>query len=98
MSEPARIGLRLLGFVLLLIGIVLVVILVKPGPGEVAEWMGSSCRHTKNGGGEQCTVFDVLQVSASAPILILIGAVMTLALRPADRGPFTLDLSRLRRR
>ena len=98
MSEPARIGLRLLGFLLLLAGIAGIVILITPGPGEVADWMGSSCRHTKHGTGEQCTVLDVLEVSATAPLLILIGGVMALALRPEHKGPFTLDLSRGRRR
>ena len=97
MSEPVRILLRLLGFVLFLAGIAGVVLLFNPGPGEIAESMGNSCRHGRTGG-EQCNVLDVLLILISAPLLILVGGVMALALGPErEGGPRTLDLSRFRR-
>ena len=94
-----RVLARLLGVVLLLGGIAMLVSLVVPGPADVADWMGKSCAHgnltsDKN---EQCTITDVLLVVASAPIMVLIGFVLTVALRPKDRGPITLDLSRFTR-
>lgn len=96
MSEPVRIALRLLGVVLLLAGIAGIVILFNPGPSEVADWMGNSCAHSENGPSESCNVLDVLSLVAVAPILILVGGVMALALGP-DKGTgagFTIDLSR----
>jgi hypothetical protein len=93
MSEPLRIGLRLLGVLLLVAGIGLVVILFYPGPSDVADWMGNSCAHTKNGPSEQCNVFDVLEVIFVAPWLILIGAILALVMRPSGKGPMTIDLS-----
>ena len=35
------------------------------------------------------------RIALSAPLLILVGFVLTIALRPPDKGPITLDLSRL---
>ena len=98
MSEPARIALRLLGFALLLAGLAMIVLMFVPGPREVADWMGDECAHGRNETGEQCTVVDVIEVALSAPVLILVGAVLALALRPEGKGPLTLDLSALRRR
>ena len=98
MSEPARIGLRLLGFVLLLAGIAGIVVLFVPGPGEVADWMGASCA-SRTSGPEDCDALDVISVLLGAPILILVGGVMALALGPErGEGPRTLDLSRFGRR
>ena len=97
MSEPLRIGLRLFGFLILLIGVASLVTLVTPGPSEVADWMGESCAHSRNATNEQCTVGDVIEVALAAPILILVGGVLTLALRPPHKGPLTLDLSGWRR-
>ena len=99
MSEPTRMLLRLLGFVLFLAGIAGIVLLFKPGPSEIADWMGNSCRHSRSGpGSEQCNVLDVVLILISAPILILVGGVMALALGPErEGGPRTLDLSRFRR-
>ena len=93
MSEPARIGLRLVGVLLLVLGIAAVVVLFVPGPTEVAGWMGENCRRSKHGSGEQCTVGDVIQLALGAPLMILVGFVLTIALRPPGKGPFTLDLS-----
>ena len=90
MNDAARIALRLVGFALLLTGIGMLVVLVTPGPGEVAEWMGQSCAHGRNESGEQCTITDVLMVAASAPLLMLIGGVLDLAMR---KGPLVLDIS-----
>ena len=93
MSEPARIGLRLLSFLVFLLGLAMIVILVYPGPANVADWMGNSCAHTQNGPSEQCTIFDVLEFIFIAPWMILIGGVLALALRPPGKGPLTIDLS-----
>ena len=93
MSEPLRIGLRLLGLVVFLVGLAMIVVLVYPGPGNVANWMGNSCAHTTNGPTEQCTIFDVLEFIFIAPWLILVGGVLALALRPPGKGPMTIDLS-----
>lgn len=79
-------------------GFGLIVILFVPGPTEVADWMGENCARSKNEPGEQCTVGDVIQLAFAAPLLILIGFVLTVALRPPGKGPITLDLSFLRRR
>lgn len=98
MSEPARIALRLLGYAMFLVGVAAVVLLFVPGPRDVAAWMGENCVHSRHGPSEQCTIFDVLEIVAVAPVLILTGGVMMLGLRPPDKGPFTVDLSGLRRR
>ena len=93
MSEPVRIGLRLLGLLVFLLGLAMIVVLVYPGPGNVADWMGNSCAHTTNGPSEQCTIFDVLEFIFIAPWLILVGGIMALALRRPGKGPMTIDLS-----
>ena len=96
MNEPGRIALRLLGCLLLAAGIAGIVVLFKPGPSEIADWMGDNCAHTKNGPSEQCNVLDVVEILLISPWLILIGAVMAAALRPSHKGPVTIDLSRRR--
>ena len=98
MSEPVRILLRLFGLVLFLAGIALIVMLFKPGPAEVADWMGDECAHGRNSTGEACNALDVIEVTLSAPLMILVGFVMALALRPEGRPTPTLDLSRFTRR
>lgn len=90
MSEPVRIGLRLLGLVLLLAGLAGIMLLFEPGPTEIADWMGDECAHGRNETGEQCTSTDVIEVLAGAPLLILIGGVLVLAMR---KGPLVLDFS-----
>lgn len=86
--------------VLLTGSIAAIVVLIDRGPAGIAEWMGKSCSHTAPGSGSpgQCTVGDVLEIYSIVPILFVIGFVLTLAMRPADRGPITIDLSRFRRR
>src|SRR4051794_25118403 len=94
MSNGVRILLRLLGVLLLVAGIAGVVLLFVPGPGEVAEWMGNSCAR---GRGIRvrvhCDATDVLLILIGAPVLILVGFIMALSLRPEGRGPITLDFS-----
>jgi hypothetical protein len=92
-SEPARIALRLLGLLLFLLGLAMLVVLVYPGPRDVADWMGNNCAHTKNGPSEQCNIFDVLEFIFFAPWLILGGGVLALVMRPSGKGPVTIDLS-----
>jgi hypothetical protein len=100
MGETTQRLLRLLGFLLFIAGAAGIVLLFKPGPGEIADWMGNSCDHDSrdlaSGGG--CTAFDVVLILISAPIFVHIGGVMTLALGPArEGGPRTIDLSGFRR-
>ena len=97
MSEPARIALRLLGFLMLLVGLASVVVLFYPGPGDVAEWMGQNCARGRNSTGETCTVGDVILIALGSPVFILLGFVLTITLRPPDKGPITLDFSKLGR-
>jgi hypothetical protein len=92
-SEPARIALRLLGVVLLGLGLAFIVIMFYPGPRDVADWMGNNCAHTKNGPAEQCTIWDVLDLLWISPVLILAGGLMALLLRPGGGTPMTIDLS-----
>ena len=94
MPEPLRILLRLAGLVMFVGGIAFLVLLVAPGPSEVADWMGDECAHGRNETGEQCTITDVIELALAAPVLILIGFVLAIALRPPGKGPLTLDFSR----
>jgi hypothetical protein len=94
MSNPLRISLRLLGVVLLALGVVIVVAMIVPGPNGIANWMGNSCAHETNGPSEQCSIFDVLSILASAPVLIVVGGIMALVLRPDGTQPMTIDLGR----
>ena len=96
MSEPLRIGLRLLGVIMLALGFVIVFAMVFPGPKQIANWMGDSCAHQKNGPSEQCNIFDVLGFLSIAPILILVGGIMALALRSDRSQPITINLGRRR--
>ena len=86
MNPVLRIGLRLLGLVLLIVGVAMIVVLIYPGPRDVADWMGNSCAHTKDGPGEQCTVFDVLEFITIAPWCIIGGFVLAVALRPERKS------------
>src|SRR4051794_27246958 len=82
MNPVLRISLRLLGVVLVIAGVAMIVLLVYPGPRDVADWMGNSCAHTKDGPSEQCSVFDVLEFITIAPWLIVGGLILALVLRP----------------
>jgi hypothetical protein len=96
-SDLTRIGLRLLGLVLFLAGLAAIVALVVVGPGDIADWMGENCAHTERGPAEQCNILDVLDILWIAPVLMLVGLVLAVALRPSGKGPVTIDLSRRRR-
>ena len=52
--------------------------------------MGDECAHGRNESGEQCTTVDVIEILAGAPILMLVGLVLVLAMR---KTPFVLDFS-----
>lgn len=69
--------------------------LFKPGLGEIADWMGESCSHNE-GPAQQCTVWDLIDLLWLPPVLIFIGGVMALALRPESKGPVTMDFTRFR--
>ena len=98
MADWARRGLRLFGFLLFLFGCAALVLMITPGPAEVADWMGEQCAHGRNEGPEACTTLDAVELLwGIAPLCILIGGVLALALRPEDKGPLTLDFSGRRR-
>lgn len=99
MANGGRRLLRAVGMLLLVIGVTCLVLLVKPGPAQVADWLGSSCRNDRTGPLQKCDTVDAVSILwGMGPTLTLIGFVLTLALRPEDKAPLTLDLRRFRRR
>jgi hypothetical protein len=93
MSTPLRISLRVLGFALLASCVVIVVAMFVPGPGQIANWMGSSCAHETNGPGEQCTIFDVLGFLEAVPFVFVAGLVLMAVTRRPGSGPVTINLA-----
>jgi hypothetical protein len=95
--EPARIALRLFSLVLLVVGVSCAVLLIWPGPGQVADVLGVSCAHSSRDSSEQCTWFDAADLLWTGFWLFMLGgAVLRLVTRPPGRGPRTLDLRRFR--
>jgi hypothetical protein len=92
MSTPARISLRLLGFLLIALGFVIVVAMIVPGPGQIANWMGNSCAHETNGPSEQCSIFDVIGILTFVPFLFIGGLVLAAVTRRPGAGPVTINL------
>lgn len=87
LRRTARLG----GLLLFLTGVGSLVLLITPGPTTVAEWMGR-CR-TDLDAVTSCDAVDAIGfLLVGTPTLIVIGAVLVLALRPADRSGPTLDL------
>ena len=98
MSNWLRRALRLFGLFLFVFGCAAVVLMIKPGPAEVSDWMGASCAHRKHGPPEDCGTLDAIELLwGIGPLCVLVGGVMALALRPDHKGPLTLDFSRGRR-
>lgn len=98
MPEPLRIALRILGLVLLIVGLSCLVGLFWPGPWEVAEAMGRSCANDRSGRSYQCSWWDAADILLTgAGVALVIGLVLRVMTRPPDRGPRTLDLRWLRR-
>jgi hypothetical protein len=98
-SEPLRMGLRVLGLLLLIVSLCCLVALVWPGPRAVAEAMGVSCANDRHGSNYQCTWWDAADVLVTAfGVSLVAGFVLRLVTRPAGQGPRTLDLRWLRRR
>lgn len=97
MPEPARIGLRLLGLILLVAGVVCAVLLVWPGPAEIAERLGATCGDGGLGPSHQCSLLEAADLMwTGCWVALVIGAVLRLVTRPAGRGPRVLDLRRRR--
>ena len=96
MPSSVRIALRLLGLALLILAVVCLVLLIKPGPQAVAEVMGVSCAHSSGlGPSEQCHAWDAATLLWSGFWITLIaGAVLRISTRPPGRGPLTIDLRR----
>lgn len=98
MPEPLRIALRVLGLVLVIVGLSCLVALFWPGPREVAEAMGASCANDRFGTSYQCTWWDAADILlTSAGVALVIGLVLRVLTRPPGKGPRTLDLRWLRR-
>jgi len=87
MNNGVRIGLRLLGVVMLVAGLAIGGAFVVLGPTGMAEAMGQSCVHNANlpsSTEESCTILDSLELAGAAPILLLVGAVLVLALKRSN--------------
>ncbi|WP_328357220.1 hypothetical protein OG976_02065 [Mycobacterium sp. NBC_00419] len=98
MPEPLRIGLRILGLVLLIVGLCCLVALAWPGPVRVAEAMGMSCANDRHGTNYQCTWWDAADVLLTGfGVAAVGGLVLRLITRPPGKGPRTIDLRWLRR-
>lgn len=97
MPGPLRIALRLLGLVLLLFGVACGVMLLWPGPGEIAEALGVSCANSRRGPSQQCDWLDAADLLWTGFwVSTLAGFVLCLATRPEGKGPLTIDLRRMR--
>lgn len=97
MPEPVRIGLRLLGLLLVLLSAACLVLVFVPGPRAVAEVMGVSCAYSEQGPSEQCSSWDAVTLLWTGVwVFALVGLVLRLVTRPEGRGPRVLDLRRLR--
>lgn len=97
MSEPVRIVLRPLGLILLVAGLACAVLLVWPGPAEIAERLGVTCGDGGLGPSRQCSWLEAADLLwTGCGLAIVIGAVLRLVTRPAGKGPRVLDLRRRR--
>jgi hypothetical protein len=95
--EPARIALRLLGLLLLLGGLACAVLLIWPGPAQIAAFLGSSCASDDSGVSHQCSWLEAADlVWTGCWVSIVIGFVVRLLTRPAGKGPLVLNLRRWR--
>lgn len=97
MAEPVRVAVRLLGLILLVAGLACAVLLVWPGPGEIAARLGSTCGDGGLRPSRQCSWLEAADLLwTGCWLAIVIGAVLRLTTRPAGRGPRVLDLRRRR--
>jgi hypothetical protein len=84
MNNWLRIGLRLLGLVMLVAGLALVGTLFIAGPSQMADLAGVSCADKAQGlllDERSCNVLDVIEFLPFAGILIISGAVLVLLMR-----------------
>lgn len=97
MSDPVRVTLRVLGLILLVAGLLCAVLLVWPGPAEVAQRLGATCSTDGGWSTQQCSWWEAADLLWTGCWLsIVIGAVLRLVTRPPGRGPRVLDLRRWR--
>lgn len=90
--------LRLLGLVLLVLGVACLVSIFWPGAGQVAEAMGVACADSRRGPSHQCSVFDAADVLWTGFWMSSIAGLVLLVLcRPAGKGPVTINLGRFLR-
>ncbi len=96
--EPARIALRLLGVLLVLVGLTCLVLIFWPGPARIAEVLGATCANDRSGSSYQCGWLDAADLLWTGFWVALIAAiVLRILTRPKGKGPITIDLRRLRR-
>ncbi|OBF22215.1 hypothetical protein [Mycobacterium sp. ACS4331] len=99
MPEPARIALRVLGLVLLMLSLACLVLIFWPGPARVAETLGQTCASDRHGSSHQCSWLDAADLLWTGVWLpLVLGAVLRIATRPAARAPRTIDLRRITRK
>lgn len=98
MPESARVALRLLGLVLLVVSLVCVVLVFWPGPARVAEALGSTCANDRQGSSYQCDWLDAADLLWTGFWVSLVaGTMLRIVTRPKGKGPLTIDLRRFRR-
>lgn len=98
MPEPARIALRLLGLLLVLMGLTCLLLIFWPGPARIAEVLGAVCANDRSGSHYQCGWLDAADLLWTGFWVALIaGIVLRILSRPKGSGPITIDLRRLRR-
>lgn len=87
--------LRLGAFLVVLAGMACFLALAEPGPRQVGEWLGRTCTSGGNRRAPRdCDALDATDLLVTfGTIFIVLGSCLVIVLRPADRGPATLDLS-----
>ena len=86
-ASGIRVGLRVLGALMLVAGLAIGGAFVVLGPADMAQAMGENCVHNAqlpSRAEESCTIFDSLELAGAAPILLLVGAVLVFALKRSN--------------
>lgn len=98
LPEPARITLRLLGLLLLVVSATCLVLIWWPGPAQIAEMMGRTCANDRHGTNYRCIWVDAVSVLWTVFwVSFVSGVALRILTRARGRGPVTVDLRRWRR-
>ena len=96
--DPARVALRLLGLVLVVVGLLCLLMIAWPGPAQIAEVLGATCANDRHGSRYQCDWLDAADLLWTGFwVALTAGIVLRLITRPKGKGPLTIDLRRFRR-